>query len=115
MKSLSTIVLHLVFISTVFSQVELNGLDGINITDLRFYGMTLYASTNGNGVFKRNLLDSEWISLGLTGKNIRAIYPHQVGLSGFAVTAGIAPDFSSGDSTLVYYSSNDEWIDSDSG
>ena len=99
-----------------FAQFQPFGLDSISVTDLRFYGGVLYASTDGKGVFRRALSDTGWESIGLEGKLIRSVYPHQVGPVGFAVTVGIRPDRPLGDSILVYWEGNpttrtdDQWL-----
>lgn len=105
----------LIFRTYVFSQLQPFGLDSIRVTDLRFYGNILYASTDSHGVFKRYMSDTEWISLGLEGKRIQTVYPHQVGPVGFAVTVGMKPDRAAGDSTLIYCWFNQTWNITDSG
>jgi hypothetical protein len=116
MKILSIAMACVAMLSTdIAAQVEEFGLQNLVVTDLRFYGNTLYACTDGAGVFQRVLGDTGWTSLGLTGKNLRSVYPHQVGSLGFAITVGVDPDRSSGDSALVYCWSAGQWMVTDTG
>ena len=100
------------------ASLEPYGLEGRVVTSLGVYG-SLYAGTIGDGVFRRNLADpdSDWVSLGLTGKKIRAIYPHKFGPLGFATTAGIESDHTMVDSARVYCSTFDQpnWAPTDLG
>ncbi len=99
-------------------RLERFGLEGKKVTALAIYYGSLYAGTDGDGVLVRNLYKQEagWDSLGPTGVRIRAIYPHQVGPFGFAITVGTEPDRLHGDSTLVYCSLGDHiWVLADSG
>ncbi|MBI5019934.1 MAG: T9SS type A sorting domain-containing protein [Ignavibacteriales bacterium] len=114
-KIIFTLVLIILNAQSGMTQLVPFGLDGMTVTDLRFYGSTLYASTDRNGVFKCSLPDTIWIPIGLEGKNIRTVYPHQVGPIGFAVTVGVKPNRPAGDSTLVYCWFNDTWNITDSG
>jgi hypothetical protein len=91
------------------------GLEKLVVTDLRMYGNTLYAGTEGAGVFRRDLTDTVWTLVGLEGKTIRSVYPHQVGPIGFAITVGVKPDQSSGDSALVYCWIAQQWSRTDTG
>jgi hypothetical protein len=94
------------------------GLDGRVVTSLGYYN-SLYAGTVGAGVFRRNPSDpqSDWISLGLQAKHVRAVYPHSSGPLGFATTVGLVGDPLNPDSTLIYCLDLDQppWIVADAG
>ena len=94
------------------------GLEGRVVTSLATHG-SLYAGTIGDGVFRRDLANSQatWAPLGLEGKPIRAVYPHASGPLGFATTIGIQNDPLHPDSVLVYCSEMDQppWTVADSG
>jgi len=122
-KIFFTIVLSVTFIvPTIYAQssarLEPFGLQGKAVTSLGVYG-SLYAGTDGNGVFERGVFDNDtgWVSLGLEGKKIRSVYPHKYGPLGFATTAGIELQPSDADSILIYCSVSDqpEWAVTDSG
>jgi hypothetical protein len=78
----------------------------------------LYAGTD-DGVFVRGLsqTDTNWIGVGLKGKVVRTIYPHQVGPIGYAVTAGVQRAAGDTSSPLIYCTSNSDtsWTITDSG
>jgi hypothetical protein len=101
------------------SKFEPFGLQGKTVTCIAEYGGRLYASTIGDGVFRRNLFppDTGWVFLGLQRKKIRAIYPHKVGPIGFGITAGIEQDRGKGDTILTYCTNFSEtnWAPTDSG
>jgi len=103
---------------TSFAQLKPAGLQGKKVTALGAYG-SIYASTDQEGVFRLPLFsnDSAWVPMGLEGKRILTTYPHKYGPIGFAVSAGVEPDWSHGDSALVYCSIFDrtEWAVTDSG
>ena len=94
------------------------GLQGKKVTCLGAYG-SLYAGTENDGVFRLAPVarDTSWAPMGLEGKKILTIYPHKFGPIGFAVSAGVQPDWSRGDSALVYCSILDQaaWAVTDSG
>jgi hypothetical protein len=108
--------------STVFAQapgrLEPAGLQGKKVTSLGVYG-SLYAGTENDGVFRCSPFsnDTTWTPMGLEGRKILSIYPHKFGPIGFAVSAGVQPDRSHGDSVLVYcsYFDQTEWAVTDSG
>ncbi len=114
-KLLSTIFFILLSTHSGVAQLTPFGLDQMVVTDLRYYGNTLYASTDDSGVFRCSLPDTLWTSLGLEGKSIKTVYPHQVGPLGFAITVGVKPNRLAGDSTLVYCWFNQMWNVTDSG
>lgn len=102
------------------------GLEGKRITALgispqfapsREY---LYATTEGDGVYRRALFDADstWTSLGLQGKRLTAL-DIQVWGVGPAIfhtpIVGVEPDRSQGDSTLIYRWEDQKWIPADSG
>ena len=94
------------------------GLKGITVNSLNIYGGTIYAGTD-SGVYTTQMipLKSDWTNIGLSDKRVKVIYPHQFGAIGIAVTAGIAPVWGSGDSALIYCSSNfgTNWAVTDTG
>ena len=94
------------------------GLQGKKVTALGFYN-SVYAGTENEGVFRFHPFssDSVWTPMGLEGKKILTVYPHKFGPIGFAVSVGVQPDRSQGDSALVYCSIFDqtEWTVTDSG
>lgn len=110
------------FVTGTYAQssvrLEPFGLQGKVVTSLGIYG-SLYAGTDGYGVFKRSIFnnDTGWVSLGLEGKKIWSVYPHKYGPLGFATSAGIELQPSDGDSVLIYCSIFDqpEWAVTDSG
>jgi len=99
-------------------QLEWFGLDGKTVYSLAVYGGTLYAGTD-DGVYSRWLLhpDSSWAPIGLQGKKVKAVYPHNIGPIGWGITAGVEPDRAHGDSVLTYCSfpGDRNWTPSDSG
>ncbi|MGH7601547.1 MAG: hypothetical protein ACREOI_34740, partial [bacterium] len=99
-------------------RLEPFGLEGKVVTALGIYG-SLYAGTDGDGVFRRHIYDPDtgWVSLGLEGRKIRSVYPHKYGPLGFATTAGIERNPMKKDSVLIYCSTFDqlEWTVTDSG
>jgi hypothetical protein len=94
------------------------GLEGDTVFSLRLYGVKIYAGTQ-RGAFVRELTssDSSWTPIGLTGKRIRAIYPHSYGPIGYAVTAGIEHKIGDPDSALTYctFYSDTAWAPTDTG
>ena len=108
--------------ATIYAQssarLEPFGLAGKVVTSLGIYG-SLYAGTEGEGVFRRHFYDpdSGWVSLGLEGKEIRSVYPHKFGPLGFATTVGLELNPIKKDSVLIYCSIFDrlEWAVTDSG
>jgi hypothetical protein len=94
------------------------GLDGRHVTSLAVYN-SLYAGTLGQGVFRRDLStpSADWMSLGLQGKRIRAVYPHSSGPLGFTTTVGLEGDALNPDSALIYCLDMDQppWVVTDHG
>lgn len=96
------------------------GLSGRSVFDLRTYGSKLYAATD-TGVYVRALADgqasSAWTLVGLAGKDVRAVYPHDVGPLGYAVTSGLYRHFGDADSCVLYCSvgSDTAWAPADTG
>lgn len=80
----------------------------------------LYAAADETGILRRNLIspDSDWVNLGLLEKTFAALDIHVWG-AGPAVfhtpVVAISPDYSQGDSTLIYRLENMQWVPSDSG
>jgi hypothetical protein len=108
----------ILFVSTSLAQFQKFGLEGDTVYSLRLYGMKVYAGTQ-RGAFVRslNLADSPWTPIGLKGKRIRAIYPHNYGPIGYAVTAGIDHPIGDSDSALTYctFYSDTAWAPTDTG
>lgn len=105
------------------ARLEPFGLPGKRVVALDLAtGFTpyLYAATDSHGVYRRAIShpDSQWTSLGLQGKRLTAL-DIQVWGAGPALfhtpVAGVQPDFSRGDSTLIYRYDNKRWIPADSG
>ncbi len=100
------------------AQFQKFGLEGDTVFSLRRYGVKLYAGTQ-RGAFARSLIspDSGWRAIGLKGKRIRAIYPHNYGPIGYAVTAGIEHLAGDTDSALTYctFYSDTAWAPTDTG
>ncbi|MDH3217185.1 MAG: hypothetical protein OEN01_13025, partial [Candidatus Krumholzibacteria bacterium] len=100
------------------SLLEPFGLAGRHVTSLGMHG-SLYAGTIDDGVFRRDLSNPQasWVSLGLPGKRIRAVYPHTSGPLGFTTSAGLEGNAPHLDSALVYCSEMDQlpWVESDDG
>lgn len=92
------------------------GLGGRVVTSLGAFG-SLYAGTIGDGVFRRDLAaaQADWVPLGLTGRTIRAVYPHASGPLGLATTVGLQNDPQHADSALIYCSCDQAWSPADSG
>ncbi len=95
------------------------GLSGKVVFSVALWGDRVYAGTN-DGVFVHSSLqfgDTVWTPVGLQGKTVRTIYPHQSGAIGYALTAGIDLRAGRGDSVLVYCSNNSDsaWTPSDEG
>ncbi len=110
---LTTAILLPLYVSV--AQVIPFGLQGKIVQSIRLLDDVLYAGTINDGVFKRGLGDTGWISLGLEGKDIRSIYPHHADASGFSILAGVYADHSLGDSTVIYGLSPGGWVAADSG
>jgi hypothetical protein len=100
------------------AQFQKFGLTGDTVFSLRAYGMRLYAGTQ-RGAFVRDLfsVDTTWKAIGLKGKRIRAIYPHDYGPIGYAVTSGIEHPIGDPDSALTYctFNSDTAWAPTDTG
>jgi len=103
-------------------QLEPFGLEGKRVTALGIAPSQqhLYATTEEDGVYRRPLLhpDSTWTSLGLEGKRLMAldIQAWGVGPALFHTpVVGVWPDYSSGDSTLIYRLEENGWAAADSG
>ena len=118
MKAIQILILLLLFITiSAFAQkLQPFGLEGKNVTALAIYNGTLFAGTCGEGFFVRQLNENNWADWGLTGVNIRAIYPHDIGPIGWGITIGAEPYKLAGDSVLTYCWSiyDPHWVVSDS-
>ena len=97
------------------AQLEPFGLEGRTVYDLGFYGGRLYAATD-TGVFAWRE-DIAWKLIGLQGKKVLTVYPHDWGPIGYAVTAGVQRTPGDTSSPLIYCSrySDTAWVVADSG
>jgi hypothetical protein len=115
-RLITTVVLLLA--TSCQAQFQKFGLDGDTVFSIRMYGMKLYAGTQ-RGAFVRDLFspDGTWKAIGLTGKRIRAIYPHDYGPIGYAVTSGIEHPIGDFDSALTYctFNADTAWVPTDTG
>jgi hypothetical protein len=108
--------ISILFPVILFSQIQPVGLQGMNIYSLAQYGDAVYAGTE-DGVYWLRQDFSYWRPMGLQGKKIKSVYPHQYGAVGIAITAAILRDSISSDEPLVYCTSDfgQTWTASDSG
>ena len=100
-------------------QFEPGGLSGRIVHSLALWGNKIYAGTD-DGVFVHTVEqfgDTLWTPVGLQGKTVRSVYPHQSGAIGYAVTAGIEHRIGDPDSVLIYCSQNSDsaWAPADTG
>jgi hypothetical protein len=115
-----SIIVLLLATKVAAQKLEPFGLQGEEVTALAYYGGTLYAGTDGDGLFVHDPSDSIsskfWNELGLKGVRIRSIYPHEIGPIGWGITVGTEPYKSAGDSVLTYCWSiyDPQWVVSDS-
>ena len=98
------------------AQLQPVGLQGMNIYSLAQYGDAIYAGTE-DGVYWLRPDFSYWQPFGLQGKKIKAVYPHQYGAVGIAITASVLRDSISSTEPLLYCTSDfgATWFPSDSG
>ncbi len=85
--------------------VEYLGLGDKPISSLAIWEEIIAVGSGGDGVYYQfafNLPDSAWINIGLSDKNVTAVYPHKVGPFGWGIAAGIFPE--EADSNYVYCS-----------
>ena len=112
-----------VFCILLFSSIGIGqhlehfGLDGKVVTSLATYGGSIYAGTDGEGLYELKYGDSTWTNIGLEGVGIRSVYPHKMGPIGWGITVGTEPSGVAGDTTLTYCWSiyDPTWVPSDSG
>jgi len=98
---------------------ERAGLAGRTVYILAQWGEKIYAGTD-DGVYVHLTSqpeDTVWIPSGLQTRRVRAVYPHQSGALGYAVTAGIEHRPGDEDSVLIYCSQNSDssWMPADEG
>ena len=119
----SIILLLLIPFASLFAQYRmwsLFGLAGRTVNDLRTYGSRVYAATD-TGVYVSEFPSGEdspsWTHVGLAGKEVLAIYPHNLGPLGYAVTAGVNRRYGDPDSCVIYCSigSDTAWAVADTG
>ncbi len=120
-------ILCLMLTQVSFAQLEPYGLAGEEITALAIYPrilssrVYLCAGTNSAGVFARYVdsPDSQWVNIGLAGKKITALFVQNWGVGPAIINtlyAGVGPQTSSGDSTLIYQlTPGESWAAADSG
>ena len=108
--------ISILFPVILYSQIQPVGLQGMNIYSLAQYGDAVYAGTE-DGVYWLRQDFSYWRPMGLQGKKIKSVYPHQYGAVGIAITAAVLRDSISLDEPLVYCTSDfgQTWTASDSG
>jgi hypothetical protein len=103
----------------VHAQFEFLGLHGHAVRDLSdYWNGKIYAATD-QGVYVRpaQVGDTTWTLIGLKGKFVRAVYPHDFGALSYAVTAGVQRKPGDPDSTLIYCSryGDSNWVSADTG
>jgi hypothetical protein len=101
------------------AQFQIYGLSGYPVHHLsNFWNGKIYAATE-RGVFTRPVQGSDtiWTLIGLEGMSVRAVYPHNIGPLGYAITAGIEWMPGQTDSAVIYCSrySDMNWLPADSG
>lgn len=100
------------------AQFRPGGLPGRTVHSLGEYNGVVYAGTD-TGVYALHLYggDTAWTLIGLAGKIVRAIYPHQQGAIGHAITAGVQLKPADPDSTVIFCSclTDTIWVPADSG
>lgn len=111
----------LAFSHVASAQVRIDplGLSGKRVYDLALWGERIYVATD-DGVFVRwsqQNPDTAWTPCGHSGLRVRAIYPHQSGALGYALTAGIERRPGEEDSVVIYCSENSDsaWVPADEG
>jgi|GEM_PF-2422135 len=119
MKKIILTFLLILFSFQLRAQLEPFGLEGKSVTALTIYQRSLFAVTDGEGVYRRDLdkASSSWKFLGLDGLRLRSVFPYRLDSTRFLIFVGVVPTYSGGDSVLVYrWDSKDEvWAPSDSG
>ena len=103
------ITLSLCLCSFAFArQLEPFGLQGKTVVAMTYYGGSLYAATQNDGVYRRYLgeLDSGWVHLGVPAKNLTSIFAFHTVCplkcwKGVLVGATLHP--AQNDSALIYY------------
>jgi hypothetical protein len=99
----------------LYAQLKPAGLQGMNIYNLAQYGETIYAGTD-DGVYIISPVLSYWQPLGLQGKKIKSVYPHQYGPIGMAITVSVLRDSISSTEPLMYCTCDqNEWTPQDYG
>lgn len=112
----------------VAQSVEPFGLQGTTVTAMTYYGGSLYAATENDGVARRFLgtPDSGWIHLGIPAKNLTSIFAFHTFCPlkcWKGVLAGTALLPTRNDTTLIYFyqqrpdtcQQKGQWFASDSG
>jgi len=87
------------------------------VTALAFYGSSLFAGTDQDGLYIRQQSDSGWTYFGLEGIHILSVYPHEIGPFGWGITVGAQSPGPSGDATVIFcwWSYQPVWVPADSG
>jgi len=105
----------LLIASTLEAQpLEPFGLEGKNVIALHFYGGSLYAATENDGVYRRFLgaPDSGWISLGVPARQLTSLFVfHTVCplVCWKGIFVGSVLDPTRGDTALIYF--YEQWPD----
>ncbi len=101
------------------AQVNFLGLRGHTVSDLSNYwnGKVYVATDQGVFVSAGQIADTSWTLIGLKGKSVLSVYPHEFGPLSYAVTAGVQRSSTDPDSTLIYCSrfSDSNWVPADTG
>ena len=109
-------------------QFESFGLQGKAVTAMTYYGGSLYAATENDGVYRRYLgeLDSGWVHLGIPAKNLTSIFAFHTYCPlkcWKGVLAGAALNPAQNDTSLIYFYQQrpdtclqkGSWVAADSG
>ena len=114
-KNIFLILLIVMLQSGSYGQITKFGLEGKTVNCIELLDNVLYVGTTGDGVFRRALADTGWISLGLQGKYIKSLYPHSLDSSGFTMLAGVDANQIPGDTTVMFGLTGSGWVPADSG
>jgi len=89
--------------------VEFVGLPEKTVNTLVLDGKNLYAGTEGDGLYKLDLAtpDVGWVLLGATNIKIQSMVTYEELEFGKGMILGAQPNFQVGDSTLIYFFSNE--------
>lgn len=108
-------ILIVILQSGSYSQITSFGLEGKTVNCIELRDNVLYVGTTDDGVFRRALDDTGWVSLGLQGKLITSLYPHSPDSAGFSMLAGLHAYRTPDDTTLIFGLTGSGWVPADSG